>query len=62
MSPCRPIGVFIVNWEGEFALFGGVAVVGFTWVCSMWRARIAGILDAEYVDKGVLVVSARRRG
>ena len=51
-----------VSWGGNFALLGGFVVVGVTWGGSMWRARVTGILDAEYVDKGMLVGSARRRG
>ena len=51
-----------VSWEGEFALLGGFVVLGVTWAGSMWRARVTGILDAEYVDKGMLAGSARRRG
>ena len=50
-----------VRWEGEFAFFGGFVVLCVTWGVSMWRARVTGILDAEYVDKGMLVGSARRR-
>ncbi len=50
-----------VEWGGNFALLGGIVVLGGTWACSMWRAHVTGMLDAEYVDKGVLVGSARRR-
>ena len=49
-----------VSWGGNFALLGGFVIVGLTWGGSMWRARVTGILDAEYVDKGILVGSARR--
>ena len=51
-----------VSWGGNFALLGGFVVLRVTWGGSMWRARVTGILDAEYVDKGMLVGSARRRG
>ena len=49
-----------VSWGGNFALLGGLVVVGVTWGVSMWRARVTGILDAEYVDRGMLVGSTRR--
>ena len=48
-----------VEWGGNVAFLGSAVVFALTWAGSMWRARFTGLLDSEYVDKGM---SGRNRG
>ena len=50
------------GWGGTVAFCGAVVVFALTWVGLMWRARFTGVLDSEYVDKGVLYQRGSRRG
>ena len=49
------------GWGGTVAFCGAVVVFALTWVGSMWRARFTGMLDSEYVDKGILNQTRSRR-
>ena len=50
------------GWGGTVAFCEAIVVFALTWVGSMWRARFTGVLDSEFVDKGVLNQTRSRRG